>query len=49
MKAGMGRGNNEDELARGGFGVIGGIYRVAGPPGFEPGTFGSAGRRSVPG
>jgi hypothetical protein len=45
MKASMGRG----DLARGYSGVIGGIYRVAGPPGFEPGTFGSAGRRSSPG
>ena len=49
MKANMQRGNFKDELARGGSRVIGGFYRVAGPPGFEPGTFGSAGRRSVPG
>jgi hypothetical protein len=39
----------EDELARGYSGVIDGFHQVAGPPGFEPGTFGSAGRRSGPG
>ncbi len=44
VKAGM-----WGEPSRGGSGVIGGFYRVAGPPGFEPGTFGSGGRRSSPG
>jgi hypothetical protein len=27
--------------------AIGGIYRVAGPPGFEPGTSGSEGLRHM--
>ena len=49
VKADMWRGDRGGEPSRGGSGVIGGIYWVAGPPGFEPGAFGSGGRRSDPG
>jgi hypothetical protein len=49
VKAGMWRGDRRGELSRGYSGVIGGIYWVVRPPGFEPGIAGLGGRRPSPG
>jgi hypothetical protein len=49
MKADMRKENQGGESAKGYSGVIGGIYWVVRPPGFEPGIAGLGGRRPSPG